>query len=178
MHLSISRLLLGLLIFSTSNLAFAVNTKDCPSELTISVGSPKVEKNYAKALYEDYFRENGVITSVLPLSSKANGRCVYYNGAKGNRIFQAEIKGSLKANAVEAASLAVFGNLPISAPHLSFDLAGFVTFGKIATLSPHAVTFSKAGDLYRVGELCSYCECSIDYVFLGAFSEFRVEAKP
>lgn len=178
MHGHTIRILISFFIAGLAIPSFAVTTKDCPGELRISVSKPTIEKTYAKNLYENYFRENEVVSSVLKIVTKNSGRCIYRNEVSNSKIFQAEIKGSLKTGAIEPASIAVFGELPLATPNLPFDLSSFVVFGKIATLSPFAVTFSSAGDLYRVGESCSYGDCVVDYIYLGKFADFRVEAKP
>ncbi len=157
--------------------AQAVPVKSCPQNLNLLVGTPDIQKGYAKPGFDAFFANDHVVTSDLKLVRTANSECYYESDLRDGGAYQATLKGSLRANAIAPATLVTYMRLPIASKRKDSPVDELVVYFRVAKLSPTEIQVAPTASIYRVGEICSYGECSSDYVYLGLFTNVDVEAR-
>lgn len=159
--------------------AHAVPVKDCPAGLRVDFGAPELIKQYAQRGFASYFAERGRVVSELRLVSTRNSECRYEGAREPAGFFEATLKGSLRANAIEPAVLVAYANLPIRSPRpKQMPLDAQVVYLRVTALQPDRIETGATAGIYRIGEICSYGDCIPDHVYLGAFKSVAVEALP
>lgn len=167
-------LLIAFSVLATA--AHAIPVKTCPQNLRVEFSEPAMDKSYARPGFERYFRENEKVVATLQLRTANNSTCNYETVAGDTSgVTAAQIRGSLRANAKDRAVLVVYSSLPIWSPDTEkLPLGEQVIYFPINSLSPSDIGVAATASVYRVGEVCNWGECSLDYVVLGSFMNVKV----
>jgi hypothetical protein len=171
------KLLLTIAILFTSLSASAVRTKDCPDSLEVSLSNFEnyeiLDENGGYdnwndpgiARVQDFLKNTAEVKVSAQLKYTPSGQCYYVGQNQDGEYATIRLEGTLKANAVQPATMTVYASDDLVTYHPIESL-------KKTELKIEAVPFYNT---YYRGEYCDWGECVPDHINIGTVEVISVK---